>query len=153
MTDSRSPTDLRVHATARRAAALPLLGLLLSLASSGCAASGSESRGQALDLRSPLAVLIAPLAPLCEAACEQEAACYGDDDTEIAACQTACFAVFDALASDSPSVRTCVAARQAELECFSALGCDDLERYYAATPAGERPCAAEDQAAVTACDL
>jgi hypothetical protein len=128
-----------------------VLGAVFLMSACGGTVSVEESTTRTFGT-SPLAQRLAPVYALCEQACGSEQLCYPESGVELDDCVTDCFAFYDALADDTPSVRACVAAREAELACFAALDCAGLADYYGAELDNARPCYVEDMATLEVCD-
>jgi hypothetical protein len=127
---------------------IPALALVLA----GCGGTVSvEDSPDRTFGTSPLAQLVAPVYDLCVQACEAEQVCYAESGVEVSDCVTDCFAFYDTLADDTPSVRACVAARQAELTCFAGLDCAGRAAYYGGEVDSARPCYTEDMATLEVC--
>lgn len=127
-----------------------VLGAVLMLGACGGTVSVEDDPARTFG-SSPLAQLVAPMYELCVQACEAEQDCYSESGVEVSDCVTDCFAFYDTLADDTPSVRACVAARQAELTCFAGLDCAGRTAYYGGEVDSARPCYTEDMATLEVC--
>lgn len=128
-----------------------VLGAVFLLSACGATASVEDTPARTFGT-SPLAQRLAPVYALCEQACDAEQLCYPESGVELDDCVTDCFSFYDSLADDTPSVRACVAAREAELVCFAALDCAGRASYYSAESDNARPCYVEDMATLEVCD-
>ena len=127
--------------------------LLTILIITGCSATQTASDDSGVQMvAGDIGEEIATNTALCEAACEHEIVCMGDDAAMLEACREECAQVWTTRESpNAPSTRVCLWQERRELQCFAAASCETLQTYFDPAQTEGWPCAAEDAAAVEAC--
>lgn len=126
--------------------------LLAILIITGCSATQTATDDGVQMVAGDITEEIATNTALCNAACEHEATCMGDDEAMLAACRDECAQVWTSRESpNAPSTRVCLWQERRELECFAATSCEALQVYFDPLQTEGWACAAEDAAAVEAC--